>query len=136
MQTALLERGVVDPAEAEAHVRRAMELLARLKADARWLEMDTADRHHEVPYSLVQGERPVNGFIDLLYCGPDNHWRIIDFKTDVIADEAGLEKLREQGYRRQLQRYQAAVLTLLGQPAQIILCLLDYSGSVRWKAVS
>ena len=135
MQTALLERGVVDPAEAEAHLRRASELLARLKTDARWRELDAADRHHEVPYSLVQGERPVNGFIDLLYCGPDSHWRIIDFKTDVIVDEAGLEKLLEEGYRRQLQRYQAAVLTLLGQPTQIILCLLDYAGGVQWKLV-
>jgi ATP-dependent exoDNAse (exonuclease V) beta subunit len=110
-------------------------LLARFKTDARWPEMDTADRHHEVPYSLVQGEREVNGFIDLLYCGPDDHWRIIDFKTDVIADEAGLEKLLEQGYRRQLQRYQAAVLTLLGQRTQTTLGLLDYAGGVRWKLV-
>jgi ATP-dependent exoDNAse (exonuclease V) beta subunit len=83
----------------------------------------------------VQEARPVNGFIDLLYCGPDDRWRIIDFKTDAIEDEAGLEKLLEQGYRRQLLRYQAAVLTLLGRPTQIILCLLDYAGGVRWKRV-
>ena len=126
---------MVDPVEAEAYLRRAIELLARFKADVCWRELDVADRHHEVPYSLVQGERLVNGFIDLLCCGPDNNWRIIDFKTDAIADEADLEKLLEQGCRRQLQRYQAAVLTLLGQPTQIILCLLDCAGGVRWKLV-
>ena len=135
LQTTLLERGVVDPAEAEAHLRRVMELLARLRADARWPEMEAADRHPEVPYSLVQGEHAVNGFIDLLYCGPDDHWRIIDFKTDAIADEAGLERLLADSYSRQLQRYQAAVLTLLGQPTQTTLCLLDYAGGVRWKVV-
>jgi ATP-dependent exoDNAse (exonuclease V) beta subunit len=135
LQTTLLERGVVEPVEAEVHLRRAMELLARLKTDARWLELEAADRHHEVPYSLVQGERAVNGFIDLLYCGPDDRWRIIDFKTDAIADEADLERLLAEGYRRQLLRYQAAVLTLLGQPTQISLCLLDYAGGVRWEAV-
>jgi ATP-dependent exoDNAse (exonuclease V) beta subunit len=62
-------------------------------------------------------------------------WYIVDFKTDSIRSDQEREELIGQ-YSRQLQRYQSAVKSLIGQAAQAQLCFLDDNGGVRVNEVS
>lgn len=138
LTTTALSSGLVDGDDIDEHVRRATELLARLRHDARWSELASAQRHHEVPFALLRNGQPSIGSIDLLYKPAGRQtapWTIVDFKTDHITSEAELEAQRER-YRPQMYRYRHAVSRLLGGPIEIMLCFLDYNGSVLWVDVS
>ena len=99
---------------------------------------------HEVPYSLVVEAGVAgagsglleSGIIDALYLR-DGAWTIVEFKTDDIEDEAGLEQLLErEDYLAQAARYVRAVERLLGQRPRAILCLLNYAGrAIRTLAI-
>ena len=154
------DAGGLFPRWAEAHARsygltgarqlddalnKSRTLLLRFQAHPLHAEMTGAERRlHEVPYSLISddggmagridgpGHRRVeNGIVDALYLR-DGVWRIVEFKTDHLADQAALERLlKEEDYLAQAGRYAAAVGRLLGGRPEVILCLLDYVGGVR-----
>jgi ATP-dependent helicase/nuclease subunit A len=132
---ALME-GLVDQEERDATIAQAKELLNRLRADARFVDMDsTAIRRHEIPYSILgDSGLPSMGVIDLIYRGTDRKWNIVDFKTDDIQDDAQFLQLIEQ-YSKQIVRYREAVRQLLGQSAESWLCFLNYGSNVRWERI-
>jgi ATP-dependent exoDNAse (exonuclease V) beta subunit len=105
------------------------ELVARFCAHPLRAEIDSADeRHHEVPYSHMTGERAETGYMDLLYRKGDA-WHVIDFKTDSIRSSAEGQKLIRK-YTKQLRRYEGAVRGLIGQDVTLSLCFLDDEGRV------
>lgn len=129
LETLTLSAGLASKGQRIAAVRRAVELLGRLRAHTLWEEIDSADeRYHEVPYSRMDGERAETGYIDLLY-RTQAGWQVVDFKTDSIRSSAEREALKAQ-YRRQMNRYAEAVAGLLGGPAQVQICFLDDDGRV------
>jgi len=124
--------GLADPRQLADAVRRTRRLLLRFQAHALYQEMETAEqRLHEVPYSLAVDGRVESGILDALY-QREGAWTIIEFKTDDVRDEAGLNQLlAEENYLAQARRYQAAVERLLGWRPTVKLCLLNYGGAVR-----
>jgi ATP-dependent exoDNAse (exonuclease V) beta subunit len=75
--------------------------------------------------------RVESGVLDALY-RRGAEWTIVEFKTDDVRDQAGLDRLLEQeGYRAQAERYRAAAERLLGSRPRLIFCLLNFAGSVR-----
>jgi len=138
LNVAVKSLGLVDSEQAAEHLARATELLARFRADIRWVELDVAERtgrvRHEVPYSLTVNGRPTNGFIDLLYRNSLKEWQVADFKTDTLPNEAALNTLHNQ-YAPQLRRYRATAKQLLGEDVMAELCFLGYENAVRWVKV-
>jgi ATP-dependent exoDNAse (exonuclease V) beta subunit len=130
LESAALNAGLAGEEQRVEAVRRARELLERLKLDPFWETLNSAEeRHHEIPYSRISSDWAESGYIDLLYqIGSD--WHIVDFKTDSIRSDQEREELIGN-YNRQLQRYQSAVKSLMGQTAQSQLCFLDDNGKVR-----
>jgi ATP-dependent helicase/nuclease subunit A len=135
LESAALNAGLASEEQRVEAVRRARELLERLKLDPFWETLNSAEeRHHEVPYSRISNDWAESGYIDLL-CRIGSDWYIVDFKTDTIRSDQEREELIGQ-YSRQLQRYQSAVKSLIGQAAQAQLCFLDDNGRVRVNEVS
>ncbi len=133
-----LASGLVDKRDVAEHVRRAIELLARLQHDARWSELASAQRHHEVPFSVLRDGQPSVGAIDLLYKPIGRRtakWTIVDFKTEHITSEAELQA-QTRTYACQMCRYRNAVSRLLGGPIETVLCFLDFDGNIRWMEVT
>ncbi len=136
LRAAALGTGLVGIQTSNETVRYVKELLARLRADPQWQEIDSADvRRHEVPYRLMAGDHFSTGIIDLLYRRSSGVWRIVDFKTDTVSDEIEMRRVKTTDYCEQLQRYQRAVYQLLGQSAEAMMCFLDWAGGVRWEAM-
>jgi ATP-dependent exoDNAse (exonuclease V) beta subunit len=94
----------------------------------------SSHRRAEVPYDRINDQgQPEHGIIDALY-RKGGRWIVVDFKTDEIRDDSRLERLlwnRKKGYVAQLNRYAAAVESLLGERPLVKLCLLNYQGGVR-----
>ena len=134
LRAALLELGYSAPDQAEPHVRAVERLLSRLRADARWPELDTAQRWHEVPFSLPGNGHAASGIVDLVYRGPAGRWRIIDFKTQAVTVSSGLAALANF-YGAQMREYCQAVTAMLGAPVSSELCFLDFSGAIEWRLV-
>ncbi len=124
--------GLTDHRQLTDAVRRSRKLLQRFQNDPLYHEMDVAEqRLHEIPYSVSIDNRSENGVLDALYLH-DSVWTIVEFKTDVVADEYGLDRLfDEQDYRAQVRRYSTAVEHVLGSRLATKLCLLDYADTVR-----
>ena len=129
LEAAALNAGLSGSDQRIEAVRRARELLERLRSHPIWEEMDTAiERHHEVPYSRMVGDLAETGYIDLLY-RTTSGWQVMDFKTDAIHTLTQREDLVAK-YTRQMERYTGAVESLLGAQAQARMCFLDDMGSV------
>jgi ATP-dependent exoDNAse (exonuclease V) beta subunit len=128
------EYGLTDRQQLNDAVRRAGHLLRRFRSHPLFVEMDRADqRLHEVPYSLVVDDQIESGIIDALY-QQDGTWTVVEFKTDRVKDQSELERvLQEEGYSAQAQRYVSAAERLLGETPQIILCMLNYGGTVHLR---
>jgi len=105
-------------------------MLRRLRAHSLWTELDAAQRWHEVPFSVVEGGRPENGIIDLLYrVGGD--YRIAEFKTDRLGTEGDLRAhIRQEGYDEQVRRYLRAVRLQLGVEAEASWVFLNVGNQV------
>ncbi|MCA9873100.1 MAG: UvrD-helicase domain-containing protein [Anaerolineales bacterium] len=131
------EYGLTDLRQLQHAHTDTVRLLNRFMQHPRFREMQAADRRlHEVPYSHLLNETMETGYIDLLY-QTDGVWKLVDFKTDRIQDEAALQQiLREKDYQQQVRRYGTAVQKLLGVSAQLELCWLDYPGNVRFTMVA
>jgi len=135
LETLALGAGLASEKQRIEAVRRARELIQRFCAHPLRAEIDAADeRHHEVPYTHLNGEYTETGYIDLLYRKGDT-WHIVDFKTDSIRSDA--ERIELIGkYKSQILRYQNAVQMLIGQPARMETCFLDDNDRVRVTEVA
>jgi hypothetical protein len=127
--TVAREQGLVDRRQVEHAARMARAILERFRRHPLYGEIDAAaERHHEVPYSLVRadGDGEVeNGAMDVLY-RRDDGWTVVEFKTDRLRknDDLG-DLLRREDYLAQMGRYTAAVEALLGERPRLLLCMLD-----------
>ena len=112
-------------------IRRTERLLRRLQKVGLYVDVQRAERRlHEVPYSRSRDGRLEQGAIDLLY-RRRGQWTIVEFKTDDVHNKADMERIiEEKGYRRQLERYAAAVERLMGERPRARLCFLDVGGEV------
>jgi len=122
-----LESGLTADDEIRAAIQESRKMLERLRAHPLFAELDSAERHHEVPYYSAD-ER---GYIDLLYRTNDD-WIILDFKTDEVSSESeARETLQRKGYHLQVKRYAQAVAALLGVQAKTRLVFLNVNGEVK-----
>ncbi len=129
LETLTLNTGLASEKQRVTAVRRTLELLSRLRAHPLWEEINSSDeRHHEVPYLRMAGERAETGYIDLLY-RTRSGWQIVDFKTDSIRSNPEQDLLVNR-YRHQMNRYADAVTGLLVEPVALRICFLDASGQV------
>jgi ATP-dependent helicase/nuclease subunit A len=112
--------------------RNARALLDRFAASPLRAEMDGAGgRLHEVPYALLGEDGGLEGgVIDALY-RREGRWTLVEFKSDYVPGREGARRLLDDGYRDQLRRYTNAVEATLGERPRVLLCLLNYRGSVR-----
>ena len=128
-----LEAGLSDPAEIHAIVQESRRLLERLRIHPLFAELDSAERHHEVPYFLPakypQGDE--RGVIDLLY-RTESGWYIIDFKTDEIrSKEEAWATIQRAGYDAQVRRYARAVADQLKVQAKMRLVFLNVENRLK-----
>ncbi len=122
-----LESGLTDDAEIHAAIHESRRMLERLRAHPLFQELDSAERHHEVPYYTPDGR----GIIDLLY-RTDSGWHIIDFKTDEVrSDDEARETVRRAGYDVQVARYARAISDQLQVQAKTRLVFLNVNGEVK-----
>ena len=120
-----LEMGVVDEDEIHTAVLETGRMLRRFRAHPLWVELDAAERWHEVPFSIVEDGRVVNGIIDLLYHVHED-WRIAEFKTDQLRPEADLlAHIQRKAYDDQVRRYVHAVRLQLGVAIEAVLVFLN-----------
>ncbi len=139
LEAASRSMGLSHPALLADARRRVRRLLTRLAQSPLWQEVLAADqRFHEVPYVYQDPQTGalVRGTIDLLY-REGTLWTLVDFKTDRVPSDAGLDVwIREQGYDQQLARYVAALQQVRGLTPRAVLCFLDVAGqgvvSVSW----
>ena len=122
-----LEVGLTDPAEIHAATQESRRLLEHLRAHPLFTELDSVERHHEVPYFLPakypHGDE--RGVIDLLY-RTDSGWCIIDFKTDEVrSEEEAWATIQRAGYDAQVKRYARAVANQSGIKARTRLVFLN-----------
>jgi ATP-dependent helicase/nuclease subunit A len=122
-----LEAGLADEAEIHAAIQESRRLLERLRAHPLFKELDSAERHHEIPYYLPN-ER---GIIDLLY-RINSDWYIIDFKTDEVrTDDEAHAIIEQKEYHRQVARYARAIENQLQVQAKTRLVFLNVNGEVK-----
>jgi len=128
-----LEAGLTDPTSIRAALGRAGRLLTRFQGHPLYTEMSAAERHHEVPYSMILNGQPRSGLIDLLYCAaPDAVWAITEFKTDRLAEAADLAAhVRRQSYDRQVRDYAQAITQQMGISPRVLLVFLNVGDLVR-----
>ena len=128
--------GLADQRSLADAVTRSRRLLAEFRAHSLYAQMDGAERRlHEVPYSLIVDGKPQNGIIDSLY-RRDGMWTVVEFKTDRIVGAAALDMLLErEDYVVQAERYRVAVDRLIGQQPAVVLCMLNYAGTVHLHQV-
>jgi ATP-dependent helicase/nuclease subunit A len=121
-----LESGLTDPGEIHAAIHETHRLLERFLAHPLFAELDSAERHHEIPYYTRAGR----GIIDLLYRAGDD-WVILDFKTDrADSEEQARVIIQQRDYSGQIARYIQAVKTQLGITPRAQLVFLNVKGSL------
>ncbi|HID62056.1 MAG TPA: hypothetical protein EYP49_04865, partial [Anaerolineae bacterium] len=126
-----LEAGLTDAAEIAGAIAEARRLLARFQAHPLYTEMATAERYHEVPYSVTLDDGPRSGIVDLLY-RTDGRWTIAEFKTDHLKDEAEMRaRIREEKYDEQVRGYVEAVTQQLGEQPRALLVFLNVGRQVH-----
>jgi ATP-dependent helicase/nuclease subunit A len=129
LRTAALESGLVEPAPRQAVLQVAVNLLERFASHALHSEIEAAQvRYHELPY-VRPGSALASGAMDLLYLTTSG-WKLVDFKTDPLADDSELEQAA-LNYRPQLARYAGVLAEQLGSPVSCSLVFLDYAGAIR-----
>jgi ATP-dependent exoDNAse (exonuclease V) beta subunit len=125
-----LEMGIVDEDLVHASILEAARMLRRFRAHALWMELDTARRWHEVPFSVIEGGRLENGIIDLLYRG-DGGWGVAEFKTDrLLAGTDLYAHIRQEGYDDQVRRYVRAVRAQLHIEPKALYCFLNVGNQI------
>jgi ATP-dependent exoDNAse (exonuclease V) beta subunit len=91
-----------DRAAKELKVLASSELLRELRV--------AREFHREMPYARRLAPRGIeDGKIDLLYRMADGKWKLIDWKTDAVDDEAEAAKRARHVYSAQMAAYQDAL---------------------------
>ena len=127
----LLEEDLIQKALWEAET-----LLRRFQGHPLFKEIDAApERHHEVPYVGTDPKGGAEwGFMDCLYRAPGG-WVLVDFKTDRLRDQAGLEENAAE-YLDQLLRYRQAASRLLSAAPRALMCFLNVERSIVIREIS
>lgn len=113
---------------------RVRNLLERVRADARWREMNDAPvRRQELPFTFANADLTLRGVMDLMYQTPTGKWHIVDFKTDDV-NQAQAAQLTRSKYHAQLLRYLAAARHI-GLEAEGWVCFVDCEEESRWYQV-
>ena len=137
MEAAALRYGLIATHQREQVVDDARRMLAGLRADALWEEINKApERRHELPYTLRLADGTYdNGVMDLLYGGAGKGWTILDFKTDDLKSPAAVEEA--VGYHSaQMRRYGKALQQILNETPELKLCFLNTHAGVQVEPVS
>jgi ATP-dependent exoDNAse (exonuclease V) beta subunit len=129
--------GLVDERQLAHAAAESHRLLARFRGSDLYRAMAQAGQcWHEVPYSLEFDGCPESGIIDALFRQNDG-WTLVEFKTDRVWDEAGLDRLlAERDYLAQVRRYAEVARRLLGQRPRAILCWLNYGDGTLTQEVN
>ncbi|MEW5959449.1 MAG: UvrD-helicase domain-containing protein [Chloroflexota bacterium] len=132
-----LEAGLSDEHSIDIALKRVSGLLSRFQAHPLYSQLSTAERHHELPYSLRLNDQTQSGIIDLLFrSAPDAPWTIAEFKTDRLAENVDLKTYAQQkGYIQQVEAYQQAVTQQLGTSPEALLIFLNVAQSVQVLAL-
>jgi ATP-dependent exoDNAse (exonuclease V) beta subunit len=126
-----LETGLVDEKEIDMAISQVQQLLIRFQQHPLYAELDDAERHHELPYSVELAEGSHSGIIDLLY-RTDDGWAVIEFKTDELRTTDDLSAhIADQKYDQQVARYVEAVAQLLGERPTAHLVFLNVGHQVH-----
>lgn len=132
-----LEAGLTDHGEITAAMSEARRLLARFRQHPLYAELNAAERHHELPYSVELAEGAHSGIIDLLYRA-NGRWTVVEFKTDRLRETDDVDAhIVEKKYDRQVARYVEAVNRLLGERPRALLVFLNIDRQLRvvtWRA--
>lgn len=128
-----LDAAVAAQCEAEAVTERA-EDVARLVRAALGApsvrEAAAADHWREVYVCTPVEGRLLEGYVDLLYRGPDG-LVVVDYKTAATSDPAELDR-RVEGYRNQGASYALTVAGAAGEPVvRVIFLFLTPAGAVE-----
>lgn len=128
--------GLVDERQLAHAVQESRRLLHHFQATDLYCKMNRAEqRLHEVPYSWEFNGRQETGIIDTLF-RENESWTLVEFKTDRVWDDAGLDRLlAELDYLSQVQRYVDVVRHMLGQTPQAILCWLNFGDGILAQEV-
>jgi len=122
-----LEAGLTDEEEISNVIHEVRRLLERFRRHPLWAEMNAAPRWHELAYT-VAGD---TGIVDLLYRASQD-WIVADFKSDEVRDPAQLaERIRGEGYDKQLRRYAEALAAQLASRPRTMLVFLDVARQVQ-----
>ena len=128
-QTVAERYNLVEQRLVQRAARDAARLLERFQAHPLYAEMQAAQqRLHEVPFAMPSENGLREGRIDALYRTPQGHWRIVEFKSDRLAERGALAaRLSEpdNDYIAQVSGYKQAAERWLGEPVEACLVFLD-----------
>ncbi|MCL4299574.1 MAG: UvrD-helicase domain-containing protein [Anaerolineae bacterium] len=129
--------GLVDERQLAHAVQESQRLLHHFQTSDLYREMNQAEqRLHEVPYSWELEGRQESGILDALFRN-NGTWTVVEFKTDRVWDEVGLNRLlAELDYLSQVQRYTEVVKHMLDQTPQAILCWLNFGDSILIQEIA
>ena len=110
---------------------RAVTKLARAALDTGVARQAAAAEHwRELFVAAPFGDRVLEGYIDLAYRSPEG-LVVVDWKTDSIADEGGVDAKLAR-YRLQGAAYAAALEAVTGNPvARMVFVFLDRAGAIE-----
>ena len=128
-----LEAGLTSQIGIDTALKRVARLLTRFQAHPLYDQLSTAERYHEVPFTLMLDGQMRSGIIDLLFRpSPDAAWIIVEFKTDRLAKGVDLKTYaQDKGYDRQVEAYRQAVEQQMGVRPEVWLVFLNVDQSVR-----
>lgn len=129
--------GLVDERQLAHGVQESQRLLHHFQASDLYREMNQAEQClHEVPYSWELEGRQETGIIDALFRN-NGTWTLVEFKTDRVWDEAGLNRLlAELDYLSQVRRYTEVVRRMLDQTPRAILCWLNFGDGILVQEIA
>jgi ATP-dependent exoDNAse (exonuclease V) beta subunit len=131
-----LEAGLTDHGEITAAMAETRRLLARFQQHPLYTQVNAAERHHELPYSVELAEGTHSGIIDLL-CRVEGRWTVVEFKTDELRHPDDLEPyIADNKYDQQVARYVEAIDRLLGERPRALLVFLNAGRQVCVKDLS
>ena len=110
---------------------QAVARLARAALDTAVAREAAASEHwRELFVAAPFGDRLMEGYVDLVYRGPDG-LVVVDWKTDVVAGDGGVDAKLAR-YRLQGAAYAAALEAVTGEPvARMVFVFLDQAGAVE-----
>jgi len=128
----LNSRGIYDAKQVQKAVSQAKRLLGKFLDHSLYKAMSQAERRFaELPFSWMDEKGKVHqGLIDALFLH-QGQWYLIEFKTDYLSRLEDLEeKISENGYLEQIERYQQAVRQTLRIDSEVLLCFLNVGNEI------